>query len=188
MKIFDFNDPRHVQILREEIYRAKRIIREYNESNEWNQMPEEYREWLLSTVDDDMGADFADDYTETDWKDIPDSITNRIDIGNYMLPEPYSKNALATIVDENKAKLGNISVSTANHNVSKVIDFLRTGNPAKYYVYQVLAALFENNVMVNMDDLKAQPGYQGQSVGKDQGMIGQWIQQDRAKGKNYGFD
>ena len=188
MKIFDFNNPRHVQILREEIYRAKRIILEYNESAEWNKMPKEYRAWLLSSVDDDMGPDFADEYAETDWMKIPDAITNRIDIGNYTLPEKYSKNALANIVEKNKAKLGNISVADANHNVSKVIDFLNTGNPSKYYAYLVLASLFKNGIMINMSDLKEQPGYQGQSVGKDQEIIGQWIQQDRAKGKNYGFD
>ena len=151
-------------------------------------MPEEYRAWLLASTDDDMGPDFADEYAKTDWMKIPDSVTNRINIDDYTLPEKYSKNALANIVEKNKAKLGSISVSTTNHNVSKVIDFLNTGNPSKYYAYEVLAALFSQGIVVNMDDLKEQPGYQGQSVGKDQGMIGQWIQQDRSKGKNYGFD
>lgn len=30
MKLFDFNDPRHVEILREELQRAKRIIKEHS--------------------------------------------------------------------------------------------------------------------------------------------------------------
>ena len=30
MKLFDFNDPRHIAILREELSRAKRIIKEHN--------------------------------------------------------------------------------------------------------------------------------------------------------------
>jgi hypothetical protein len=32
MKIFDFKNPKHVQILKEEVTRAKRLIREYNEN------------------------------------------------------------------------------------------------------------------------------------------------------------
>lgn len=188
MKIFDFKNPRHIEILREEVSRAKQILREYNEADEWKQMPEEYRAWLLASADDDMGPDFADEYAETDWMKIPDAVTNRINIDDYTLPEKYSKNALANIVEKNKAKLGSISVSTANHNVSKVIDFLRTGNPSKYYAYLVLTALFDNGIMVNMEDLKEQPGYQGSAGAGDQSIIGQWIQQDRAKGKNYGFD
>ena len=188
MKIFDFKDPRHVEILREEIYRAKRIIREYNEADEWKQMPEEYRAWLLASTDDDMGPDFADEYAKTDWMQIPDAVTNRINIDDYTLPEKYSKNALANIVDENKAKLGSISVSTTNHNVSKVIDFLNTGNPSKYYAYEVLAALFSQGIVVNMDDLKAQPGYLGTSGAGDQSIIGQWIRQDRDAGKRSGLD
>ena len=86
MKIFDFNNPRHIQILREEVTRAKRILREYNEADEWNQMPQIYREWLLASADDDMGPDFADEYAETDWMQLPDAITNRIDINSYTLP------------------------------------------------------------------------------------------------------
>lgn len=155
MKIFDFRNPRHLEILREELYRAKTImLREYNESSEWNQMPPEYREWLLLSADDDMGPDFADEYVETDWMKIPDSVTNRIDIGNYMLPEKYNRFSLAHIVDSHKQKLGNISVSDARHNVRDVLKFLYTGNPSRYYAYRVLAALFNNGIMVNLQNLK----------------------------------
>jgi hypothetical protein len=189
MKIFDFKNPRHIQILREELSRAKKMLREYNESNEWKQMPQIYREWLLASADDDMGPDFADEYSNEDWMNIPDSITNRIDINSYTLPEKYSKNALANIVEKNKAKIGyGIKLSSGHHDVNKVIDFLKTGNPSRYYAYQVLAILFNNGIAVNIDDLKEQPGYQGTSGAGDQSIIGQWIQSDRAKGKNYGFD
>lgn len=174
MKIFDFRNPRHLEILREELYRAKTImLREYNESSEWNQMPTEYREWLLTSADDDMGPDFADEYAETDWMKIPDSVTNRIDISNYMLPEKYSRFSLAQIVDKNKQKLGHISVSDANHDVHAVIDFLKTGNPSRYYAYRVLAALFNNGVMINLQDLKDNPESRtlGKSSDKDDNTI-----------------
>jgi hypothetical protein len=189
MKIFDFKNPRHIQILREEISRAKKMLREYNESDEWNQMPQIYREWLLASADDEMGPDFADEYAETDWMQLPDAITNRIDINSYTLPEKYSKNALANIVEKNKAKIGyGIKLSSGHHDVNKVIDFLKTGNPSRYYAYQVLAILFNKGIAVNMDDLKEQPGYQGTSGAGDQSIIGKWIQADREKGKKSGLD
>ena len=132
MKIFDFKNPRHLQILREELVRAKRILREYNEADEWKQMPVEYREWLLASADDDMGPDFADEYAQTDWMKIPDSITNRINIANYMLPNKYSKIKLIDIIEKNKSRLNNISIS-GKHNVSDVIRFLSSGNPSNSF-------------------------------------------------------
>jgi hypothetical protein len=83
MKIFDEKNPKHIQILREEIVRAKRILREYNEAEIWKRLTVTQREELLSDVDGDMGPDFADEYAETDWMEIPDTITNRINISKY---------------------------------------------------------------------------------------------------------
>jgi hypothetical protein len=83
MKIFNFNNPKHVQILKEELIRARRILREYNEADIWKRLTVTQREELLSSIDDEMGPDFADEYAETDWLQIPDAITNRIDISRY---------------------------------------------------------------------------------------------------------
>ena len=83
MKIFNFNNPKHVQILKEELLRARRILREYNEADIWKRLTVTQREELLSSIDDEMGPDFADEYAETDWLQIPDAITNRIDISRY---------------------------------------------------------------------------------------------------------
>jgi hypothetical protein len=83
MKLFNINNPRHVEILKEELKRAKFILQEYNEAEIWKRLTVQQREQLLSDVDDDMGPDFADEYAETDWMKIPDAITNRIDISKY---------------------------------------------------------------------------------------------------------
>lgn len=83
MKIFDYLNPTHMHILKEEITRARRILREYNEADIWKRLTVQQREDLLSSVDDDMGPDFADEYAETEWMQIPDTITNRIDISKY---------------------------------------------------------------------------------------------------------
>ena len=89
MKIFDHKNPKHIQILKEEITRARRILREYNEAQIWKRLTVTQREELLSAVDADMGPDFADEYAETDWMQIPDTITNRIDLSKY--PTDYAK-------------------------------------------------------------------------------------------------
>jgi hypothetical protein len=83
MKIFNYKNPKHLQILEQELRRARRIIREYNEADIWKRLTIQQREELLSDVDDDMGPDFADEYAETDWMQIPDVITNRIDLDKY---------------------------------------------------------------------------------------------------------
>lgn len=83
MKIFDYLNPTHMRILKEEITRARRILREYNEADIWKRLTVQQREELLSTVDDDMGPDFADEYAETEWLQIPDAITNRIDLSKF---------------------------------------------------------------------------------------------------------
>lgn len=83
MKIFNIKNPRHVQILKEELRRARYILREYNEAEIWKRLTVQQREELLSDVNDDMGSDFAAEYAETEWMQIPDVITNRIDISKY---------------------------------------------------------------------------------------------------------
>jgi hypothetical protein len=83
MKIFDIKNPKHVQILKEELRRAKRILREYNEADIWKRLTVTQREELLQSVDTEMGPDFATEYAETEWLEIPDAVTNRIDISKY---------------------------------------------------------------------------------------------------------
>ena len=88
MNIFDTNNKKHVEILREELHRAKRIIREYNEANIWDDnigpMDDKDRAAALLSVDDDLGPDLADEYMNTPWLEIPDAITNRIDLRPWM--------------------------------------------------------------------------------------------------------
>ncbi len=83
MKLFNINNPRHVEILKEELKRAKSILREYNEAEIWKRLTVTQRQQLLRNVDANMGNDFADEYAETDWLKIPDAVTSRINISNY---------------------------------------------------------------------------------------------------------
>jgi hypothetical protein len=113
MKIFDYLNPTHMRILKEEITRARRILREYNEADIWKRLTVTQREELLSSIDDEMGPDFADEYAETDWLQIPDAITNRIDISRYTADYAkdvdksamtYARGILEIIFDKNRFK------------------------------------------------------------------------------------
>ena len=88
MNIFDTNNKKHIEILREELKRAKRIMLEYNEANIWDDnigpMDDKDRAAALLSVDDDLGPDLADEYMNTPWLEIPDAITNRIDLRPWM--------------------------------------------------------------------------------------------------------
>jgi len=87
MNIFNPNNKKHIQILREELRRAQRLIESYNEAEIWNAMSDTEKSQALMSADDDMGPDFADEFTDTPWLKIPDVITNRIDLRSYAKPE-----------------------------------------------------------------------------------------------------
>lgn len=88
MKVFDFKNPKHVQILREEVARVKKILAEGNRFSMdeiWKEMSEEERtNALLSSADDD-GPDLADNYADSEWDSIPSDVQDRLDLSDYEL-------------------------------------------------------------------------------------------------------
>ena len=122
MKIFDYLNSRHLQILHEEISRARRIIREYNEAEIWKRLTVTQREELLSAVDDEMGPDFADEYAETDWMQIPDTITNRINISKYT--SDYAKDVDKSAITYARGIFDIIYDETKYKNTKQLQDFI----------------------------------------------------------------
>ena len=94
--IFNINNKKHIQILKEEIQRAKRLMLEYNEESTWESMTDDQKESALLAVDDDLGPDLADEYTDMPWLRIPDVITNRIDLRTYMQDKPDRQSMMFT--------------------------------------------------------------------------------------------
>ena len=79
MKIFDQKNPKHIQILKEELVRAKRILKEYNENEIWKNMSKDVHTAALISIDADMGEDFASEYADTESKVlVRDSNTGRV--------------------------------------------------------------------------------------------------------------
>jgi hypothetical protein len=122
MKLFDFKNPRDIEILKEEISRARRILREYNESEIWKRLTVQQREELLSSVDDDMGPDFAEEYAETDWMKIPDAITNRIDISKYTAD--FVKSIDKSAITYTRGIFDIINDTTRYKNTKQMQDFI----------------------------------------------------------------
>lgn len=120
------------RILKEEIFRAKRILREYNESNIWKKLPESIRTLALRSADEEMGDDFAKEYADENiWTNIPDVITNRINIADFDIPDEIDPYTLAQYIEDNKSKLpGNTWYNSSvgrQMNTQEVIQYLRSG-------------------------------------------------------------
>lgn len=103
--IFDINNKEHIRILKEELSRAKRLLREYNESEIWKNLSSDTRRKALMTVDAEMGSDFADEYAGTEWMQIPDAITNRLDIKRFDIPNDIDPYKLASFIEQNSSML-----------------------------------------------------------------------------------
>lgn len=155
MKLFDFKNPRHLKILKEELNRAKMLL-EYNESEEWKKMPDKLRKVALMSADSEMGKDFAEEYVDADWLDIPDTVTNRIKLSDFVLPKYISKGALANWIETNKNKLGSgvLYRGATTHNTDQVIRFLQEGNPSHYYMAEVIACILRRGIPMNFRELE----------------------------------
>jgi len=80
MNIFDINNPRHKQILKEEIARAKRLMEQtYNADKIWDSMtPEDRKEALYVAKEPNPEA-----LMDVVWDEIPADIQDLIDLGDY---------------------------------------------------------------------------------------------------------
>lgn len=88
MKLFNFKNKRHVEILREELRRVKQIMLEgssYSEDEIWDAMSEDERWEAIASTYDDEGPDLADEYVNAKWDNIPDDITDRMNLADFQL-------------------------------------------------------------------------------------------------------
>lgn len=146
------------RILKEEIYRAKRILREYNESNIWKKMPTSLRALALQSANDEMGPSFADEYAEEDnWMNIPDVITNRINIADFDIPDEINPSILAQYIEENSNKL---PVNSWYHttvgrsmNTREVLQYLRSGLTSYNWVVKNVIGYMKLANPVAFDDI-----------------------------------
>lgn len=160
MKIFDINNLKHVQILKEEIVRAKRILREYNESEIWKNLSRDVRQAALMSIDDEMGPDFADEYADTEWMKLPDVITNRLDLKQFDIPDNIDPYKLAGFIEQNSSKLPTDAWFQTSVGpklkTDQLIKLLQSGlTSTKYLTKNVIAMILSiaPNIIVKIDQL-----------------------------------
>lgn len=94
MELFNFKDPMHKKILREEIIRLKKILKEgyqYSVDEIWDAMSEDERYNAILATRDDEGPDLADRYAHEKWDAIPSDVQDSINLSDYQLAK-YSIN------------------------------------------------------------------------------------------------
>lgn len=88
MELINFKNSRHQQILREEILRIKKILNEgfqYSADEIWDAMTEDEQYDAIAATRDDEGPDLADRYVGEKWDNIPDDITDAMDLSTFKL-------------------------------------------------------------------------------------------------------
>tara|TARA_R100001377_G_scaffold13434_1_gene6772 strand:- start:4204 stop:4677 length:474 start_codon:yes stop_codon:yes gene_type:complete len=117
--------PLYRKILKEETKRARRLIFEYNEEQIWNGMSDIEKEDALLSADDDMGPDFADEYVDEDWLDIPDVIKNRIDLKSLAKRSKIGTYKVSYVYKDNNGEKSNIfdeETEITQDDINKSID------------------------------------------------------------------
>lgn len=190
MKIFDFKNPRHLEILREEIKRAKNIMKNvisesssYNEDEIWSSMSEDERYDAISAVADDEGPDSADKYVDEVWDNIPDSITDNINLGEFALAkyDQYGRNYINGVKHMRDIKYKNDNdYEQIKQAIQKLVDKFCESIGREFENLTIKQAMDLNiEVQRLLGTLKSAP----QSSVKDSDVIGAMIAADKASGK-----
>jgi hypothetical protein len=119
------------KIYLEESTRARRILREYNESEIWQEMPESLRKIAVQSagkLPDGITGDYSQ---EDDWLKLPNILTSRINISDFDIPKNVSAEKLASYIEQHRDKLPKnawYQGSVGNPKTSyEVIDYLNSG-------------------------------------------------------------
>lgn len=194
MKQFE-RHPLYKKILQEEISRAKLLMFEYNEKEIWNTLTVNQREDALLSVDDDMGPDFADEYSEVEWLEIPDTITNRIDLRLYKQNDYVG--AAKRSANTYQRGIYNIITDTARFsNTKEMQEYVAKIVGSSASDLATLKTALANYANANSGKMmQFNIDVQRMSKGPDTGSsnpndlnIASWIEADRKKNPNWNYD
>jgi hypothetical protein len=150
MKLFDHTNPDHIRILKEEIARAKRILKEaYSADRLWgNMLPDERKGALYTAKVED-----PDTYLDVRWDDIPADIQDLIDLSAYeratenqtgrslyrgtkyaMTQDPLANRFVMTFLKQrNKAAIEELTVAEMSDLNVKLWRFVKRNEPKINY-------------------------------------------------------
>tara|TARA_R110001592_G_scaffold61486_1_gene187361 strand:- start:4086 stop:4670 length:585 start_codon:yes stop_codon:yes gene_type:complete len=194
MKQFETH-PLYKKILQEEISRAKLLMFEYNEKEIWNTLTVNQREDALLSVDDDMGPDFADEYSEAEWLEIPDTITNRIDLRSYKQND-YVGAAKRSANTYQRGIYNIITDTTRFSNTKEMQEYVAKIVGSSASDLATLKTALANYANINSGKMmQFNIDVQRMSKGPDTGSsnpndlnIASWIDADRKKNPNWNYD
>tara|TARA_R110000744_G_scaffold316072_1_gene422767 strand:+ start:1441 stop:2025 length:585 start_codon:yes stop_codon:yes gene_type:complete len=194
MKQFE-QHPLYKKILQEEISRAKLMMFEYNEKEIWNTLTVNQREDALLSVDDDMGPDFADEYSQAEWLEIPDTITNRIDLRSYKQND-YVGAAKRSANTYQRGIYNIITDTTRFSNTKEMQEYVAKVIRSSASDLATLKTALANYANANPGKMmQFNIDVQGMSKGPDTGSsnpndlnIASWIDADRKKNPNWNYD
>ena len=194
MKQFETH-PLYKKILQEEISRAKLLMFEYNEKEIWNTLTVNQREDALLAVDGDMGPDFADEYSEAEWLEIPDTITNRIDLRSYKQND-YVGAAKRSANTYQRGIYNIITDTTRFSNTKEMQEYVAKIVGSSASDLATLKTALANYANINSGKMmQFNIDVQRMSKGPDTGSsnpndlnIASWIAADRKKNPNWNYD
>ena len=146
MKIFDHTNPRHIEILREEITRAKKILKEaYSADRLWGNMTPDERKDALNIAK----ASKPEEYLNKRWDDIPPDMQDLIDLSTYeratenqtgrslyrgtkyaMTQDPLANRFVMTFLKQrNKAAIEELTVAEMSDLNVKLWRFVKRNEP-----------------------------------------------------------
>jgi hypothetical protein len=130
------------KIYLEESTRARRILREYNESEIWQEMPESLRKIAVQSagkLPDGITGDYSQ---EDDWLKLPNILTSRINISDFDIPKNVSAEKLASYIEQHRDKLPKnawYQGSVGNPKTSyEVIDYLNSGRTNEWTIKNII--------------------------------------------------
>ncbi len=146
MKIFDHTKPRHIEILQEELYRAKKILTElYSADRLWGNMTPDERKDALNVAK----ASNPEEYLNKRWDDIPPDMQDLIDLSTYeratenqtgrslyrgtkyaMTQDPMANRFVMTFLKQrNKAAIEELTVAEMSDLNVKLWRFVKRNEP-----------------------------------------------------------
>ena len=148
MKIFDHTNPEHIKILKEELQRAKRVLKEaYSADRLWgNMLPDERKGALYVTK-----VENPEEYLDVRWDDIPADIQDLIDLSAYeratenqtgrslyrgtkyaMTQDPLANRFVMTFLKQhNKAAIEELTVAEMSDLNVKLWRFVKRNEPGQ---------------------------------------------------------
>lgn len=148
MKIFDHTNPKHLEILQEELFRAKKILVEaaYSADRLWGNMTPDERKSALYVAK----APNPEEYLNKRWDDIPADMQDLIDLSDYeratenntgrslyrgtkyaMTQDPAANRfVMAFLKQHNKAAIEELTVKEMSDLNVKIWRFVKRNEPA----------------------------------------------------------